>query len=94
MDWRWIVSAEKVSQRPCRVRGLVVTPSAATASMTVYDGEGEGDPVILTVALVTANSLPIDLGEGLPSNRGLYIGNFTNITGVLVLYEVLERKGK
>jgi len=91
MDWRWVTSAERITQRPSKLRGLVVTPSAATASLTVYDGEGTGDPTILHVALATANTRTIRLADGLKTNRGLFIGNFTNVTGVLVLWEALER---
>jgi len=86
--WTWVEAAQVISIRPCRLLGLVVTPSGDTASFTIYDGEGSSDPVILTIKLPTKDSTPFNFPGGLQTDRGLYIGTLTAITGVLVHWEV------
>lgn len=86
--WEWITAARLITTKPCRLLGLVVTPSAASAEVKVYDGESTSAPTILEVYLVTKNSLPLNFPGGIQTSRGLYIGSFTNITGVLVQWEV------
>lgn len=87
MGWKWLTQAMVVSHDPCRLKGLVVTPSAAAAECTVYNGEGTDDPVALSIVLNAQDSFPFDFPEGIELDRGLYVGSFTNITGVLVLWE-------
>jgi hypothetical protein len=65
----------------------VVTPSAASAGFTIYNGEGDTDPVALSIAVATEDSRDFSFPSGLELDRGLYVGNFTSITGVLVIWE-------
>jgi len=87
MGHRWLTVAEVITQRPCKLKGLVVTPSAADAVCTVYNGESDKDPVALTVLLGTKDTKPYMFPDGLELDRGLYVGSFTGITGVLVIWE-------
>jgi hypothetical protein len=87
MSWRWLAAAGVVSRRACVLKGLIVTPSAATAACTVYNGESDQDPVAFSIAVATQVSRPFNFPDGLELDRGLYVGNFTNITGVLVIWE-------
>ena len=87
MGRRWITAAEVISHHPCVLKGVVVTPSAADAACVIYDGEGTGDPVILSLVLATKDTAPFIFPEGIELNRGLYVGSFANITGVLVIWE-------
>ena len=87
MGRRWITAAEVISHHPCTLKGLVVTPSVADAVCVVYDGEGDTAPVILSLVLATKDSAPFIFPEGIELNRGLYVGSFTNITGVLVIWQ-------
>jgi len=82
-----------ISERPCNLLGLVVTPSGDKAEVTVYDGQGTGDPVILTAVVAAKDTKPIDLSGGIRTNRGLFIGSFTDITGILVIWEPLQPGG-
>jgi hypothetical protein len=85
--WEWITVARPLTKRPCRLKALIVTPSAANSEMKVYDGGGTADPPVLSIYLAAQNSQPYYFGQGLLLDRGLYIGSFTNITGVLVQWE-------
>lgn len=85
--WEWITAARLVTGRKCRLMALVVTPSAANAEVKAYNGGGTTDPQILSIYLATQNSTEYHFGEGLLLDRGLYIGSFTNITGVLVQWK-------
>ncbi len=88
MGWRWLTKAEVISRGPCKLKGLVVTPLAIDAGCTVYNGESDKDPVALSVILATKDSKPFNFPDGLELERGLYVGSFANITGVLVLWEI------
>ena len=86
--WRWTTVAQVLTKKPCNLLGLVVTPSAANAELKVYDGEGNTDPIILEVFLANKHSRQYNFPGGVKTDRGLYIGSFTSITGVLVRWEV------
>lgn len=87
-DWEWITAARVISHKPCRLKGLVITPSGATAIVIVYDGENTTAPIILQADLVVQETMQLNFPGGLKTDRGLYIGSFTDITGVLVQWEV------
>ena len=86
--WRWITAAQVITKKPCKLLGLMVTPSATNAEVKVYDGENTTDPLILEVFLATKDSKEYNFPGGVKTDRGLYIASFTNITGVLVRWEV------
>lgn len=85
--WDWITVARLVTARKCRLMALTITPSAANAECYIHNGASASDPVVLRVYLATQNSQLFDFGEGLLLERGLYIGSFTNITGVLAQWQ-------
>ena len=85
---RWITAAQLITEQPCKLIGLLVTPSAADAQCILYDGESTVAPVLLSVYLVTRNTQNFNFPEGVIATRGLFVGSFTNITGVLVRWEV------
>ena len=87
MSWRWLTKAGVISRTRCKLKGLVVTPSAADATCTVYNGESDKDPVAFTVLLGTKDTKSYMFPDGLELERGLYVGSFTSITGVLVIWE-------
>ena len=86
MGWRWLTAAGVVSSRPCVLKGLLVTPSAAAAVCTVYNGESDQDPVAFSIEVATQDSRDFPFPGGLELERGLYVGAFTNIAGVLVIW--------
>lgn len=86
--WRWATVAQVITNKPCKLLGLVVTPSAVNAEVKVYDGENTTAPPILEVFLATKDTLELNFPGGIKTDRGLYIGSFTSITGVLIRWEV------
>ena len=87
MGHRWLTSAGVITHGSCKLLGLLVTPSAADAACTVYNGESDKDPVAFSIVLATKDSQPFIFPGGLELDRGLYISPLTNITGVLVIWE-------
>lgn len=87
MGHRWLTAAGVITHGACKLKGLVVTPSAADATCTVYNGESDMEPVAFTVLLGTKDTKPYMFPDGLELDRGLYVGSFTGITGVLVVWE-------
>ena len=86
--WEWITAARVITAKPCRLLGLVVTPSLANSECKVYDGESADSPAVMEIFLTTKNTKIFEFTGGLHLDRGLYVGSFTNITGVLVRWEV------
>ena len=89
MGWRWLTAAEVISHNPCNLKGILVTPSAASAECKFYNGESDQDPIAFEVFLTTQDTLPVNFPDGLKLDRGLYVGALTNVTGVLVIWEPL-----
>lgn len=87
-DWEWVTAARVLTHKPCRLLGLTITPSAATAVIIVRDGENTTAPVILQADLVVQETMQLNFPGGLRTDRGLFVGDFTDITGVLVQWEV------
>ena len=87
MGWRWLTVAGVVSHAPCKLMGILVTPSAADAACVVYNGESDKDPVTFSAVLATKDTQGFTFPEGLELNRGLYVGSLANITGVLVMWK-------
>ena len=83
----WLTAAGIITHQPCKLLGLLVTPSAADATCTVYNGESATDPVAFSVVLATKDTKLFSFPGGLELDRGLYISPLTNITGVLVIWE-------
>lgn len=86
--WEWITAARLITSKPCRLLSLIITPSTATAIVIVYDGENTSAPVILQADLVVQETMQLNFPGGIKTDRGLFIGSFTDITGVLVQWEV------
>jgi len=87
MGHRWLTAAGVITQRPCKLLGLLVTPSVADAACTVYNGESATDPVAFSILLGTKDSRLFSFPGGLELDNGLYISPLTGITGVLVIWE-------
>ena len=88
MGHRWLAAAGVVAHEECKLLGLLVNPSLADAECKVYNGESTDDPVAFEVFLATRDTKLYYFPGGLKLDRGLYVGSFTNITGVLVLWEL------
>jgi len=87
-NWEWLTAARSCTTKACTLLGLLVTPSAIDAICTVYNGKSTSSPVVLNVYLATKDTKNFDFGDGLKLNRGLFVGSFTNITGVLARWKV------
>jgi len=64
-----------------------MTPSAGDGSVWIYDGESDEDPPIGHVFTSIQVSREYHTNGGLETHRGLYIGGFDHVEGVLVLWE-------
>ena len=94
MAWVWCTHAQVITKRPCKIHGVMVTPSAAIAEVFLYDGESDKDPEIFSLYTSVRVSWPHCFAKPLETHRGLYVGKFTGITGVLINWDTLgEGKG-
>jgi hypothetical protein len=90
MAWRWVTTAQAISDRPVKLVALVVTPSNTNSEVVLYDGDNTSSPQIMSAFLAIKVTQCVLLGVGIKTHRGLYVGSLTSITGVLVVWEELE----
>ena len=88
---RWITAAEVLSAAPCELIYAYLTPSAASAKATIYDGMDTEGKVIAILEQQSVTSIPFDPPEPILCSQGLYVGSFTNVTGILVVYRPLNQ---
>jgi len=89
MAWVWCTHAQVITKRPCIIKTVIMTPSAATSECKLYDGEGNKDPPIGEIYSSVRITREYEMNGGLKTRRGLYIGDFTGVTGVLIIWEPL-----
>jgi len=87
--WTRITSSQVLAKGPCLLHSVFITPSAANADVTIYDGENATEPMVITLVMATAGITGFSPSPALELERGLYIAIGSNITAVLVQYEPL-----
>lgn len=87
MAWTWATKAQVITKRPCKIHGITVTPSAVNAECTFYDGESSLEPVIVNLFSSVKVSWPHCFSKPIVTKRGLYVGSFKFITGILINWE-------
>jgi len=92
--WTWCTTAQVISATPVRLYSILMTPSAATSECKIYDGESASDPPIVEIYSSVRITRHYHVHGGIKTHRGLYVGAFTGVTGVLVVWEPLESEGE
>lgn len=87
MAWTWATKAQVITKRPCILKTIIMTPSAATSECKLYDGESARDPPIGEIYSSIQVTREYKLDDGIETHRGLYVGEFTGVTGVLIIWE-------
>ncbi|MBA7560744.1 hypothetical protein ES708_02375 [subsurface metagenome] len=87
MAWTWCTTEQVITKRPCLLKNVIMTPSANNAGCKLYDGESTQDPPIGTIFTDAKVTREYHVEGGLETHRGLYIGNFDKVEGVLVIWE-------
>ncbi|GAI06648.1 unnamed protein product, partial [marine sediment metagenome] len=85
----WATKAQVITKRPCLLKNVIMTPSKPDGSIWLYDGESDKDPPIGHVFTSIRVTREYSIIGGLETHRGLYIGNFDHIEGVLIHWEPL-----
>ena len=89
MIFNYITSAvaTKVSTAPVLLKSILVEPhDGKQGSVTLYDGTSVSDPKILVFKTPTGVTKEWDFGEGLKTERGLYLGAFSDADGCLLQF--------
>ncbi|KKK96490.1 hypothetical protein LCGC14_2662230 [marine sediment metagenome] len=86
--WTRIGVSGRVTDKPCKVWGFIVIPSAATALATIYDGLDTGSGRLFGVFHAsTLTTAPFLFSKPVKFDRGIYVDLTANITAVIVLWE-------
>ena len=89
MAWIWCTKAQIITKRPCRLFNVIMTPSANDAGCKIYDGESARDPPIGIIYTDVKVTREYYVDGGLETHRGLYVGAFDKVEGLLVIWEPL-----
>jgi len=88
--WAWITSSQVLAKRPCKLYEVSVSPSAAAAYATVYNGENTTEPQVIRIDAAAKTLQHWKPAEPVRLDRGLYVALGDNVTGIFVQYEPEE----
>ena len=86
--WKWVTGSQCLCKGPCKLHFAYLVPSAASGTITLYDGESASDPVITKVVNAAVTSHPFAPKEPISCFRGLYVEVGADVTGALIEWEV------
>lgn len=89
-NWVYVTSDQVISTKPVRIFSVMVTPGSGNADITLYDGEGTGDPEISCIKTLQYLTFLYNLEPGLVTHRGLYVDVGSNVDNVLIQFEQLD----
>lgn len=92
-QWEWVTASMIISRGPCELVSVFLVPSAATTNSAIYDGVDTQGKLIGT--LVAAVAAPWQFSARVPlyCRQGLYVVVGDNVTGILVQWRELGRRG-
>ena len=84
--WERITVDRVVSPNPAKVGSVILTPDSDSnkADISLYDGESDQDPKILTIRSAAGVSETINFQPYLQTQRGLYCKAGSNVGEVLI----------
>lgn len=86
--WQWFVKDNVVSERPCRLRQLVVCGAdGSDGRLVLYDGLNANGRHLVTMRVKQDTTKPLNFPAGLPCSEGLYLDIIGGIDGVLVIWD-------
>lgn len=86
-EWQRVTDSVKISSSHVCVGELILTDDGGGhADITLYDGESDQDPPILTIRATQNQSRPIIFQPYLVTKRGLYISVGSNVSELLILF--------
>ena len=92
-SWAWVTADRLLSTGPCELLFAYLVVSAASTDTHLYDGANTSGDKIVTLEAAAATGHPFKPKEPLYCRRGLYVDIGTNVTGVLVQWRELPRRG-
>jgi len=87
-----VTVTQKICKSPCLLKSILLSPDSSTnvADVTLYNGEGTGDPVLFTFYSGAGTTVLISFDEPLHCDRGLYVVIGSNVTEVLIQWSTAK----
>lgn len=93
-SWFWITADQCIIEQKVLLYGLIITASVATKTVvSIYDGVNSNGKIIGTFRVSADDSESFTFSKPIKCNYGLYFDVDDNLTGVLVVYEILKPQG-
>ena len=93
--WAWVTKDSVLSRGVCELLYALFVPSAAaTATLTLYDGENTNGDKIVEFRTAESKGVPFSPKAPIYCRRGLYIDAIANVKGVFVQWRELGQGGE
>jgi len=66
----------------------LLTTTGVEAELKVYNGGSTSSPLVFHIFLKARDSKVFNFGDGIFLDKGIYLGSFNRIGGVLVRWEI------
>lgn len=95
-SWEWVTASRLLSHGPCELIGATLTPDAANADATLYNGENTRGTIIAVVKALSGVSHCLENKTPVYCARGLYVAEGTGVLGIFVQWRELghEERGE
>lgn len=87
-QYRQQVTDGVISNVPVEIFGIVFTASSSGAStVSLYDGENNGEQLIMTLSAVVSRTVVIPFSVPLKTRRGLYLDAGSNVESLVIQFK-------
>ena len=86
---QWVTASALLAEKECELLFAYLVPSAANASVTLYDGENTTGDLIATLKEAAVSGHEFTPPVPIYCRKGLYVDVGSNVTGVLVMWRLL-----
>lgn len=86
---QWVTAHALLCEKECELLFAYLAPSAATADVTLYDGENITGELIATLKSAAVTGHKFKPPVPIHCRKGLYVYVGSNVTGLFVMWKVL-----
>jgi len=88
-SWAWVTAARLLTELECELVCAYLLVSANNGSATIYNGTSTTGETVVTLSSAVVTGLPFNPPAPIYCRKGLYVGSFTTVTGILVMWRHL-----
>jgi hypothetical protein len=86
---QWVTANARLCEKECELFFAYMVPSAASADVSLYDGENTTSDLIASLKSAAVTGHEFRPPVPIYCHKGLYVDIGSNVTGVLVMWRLL-----